>query len=271
MSKLTSLSMVFTLMTVLFLMPSCSKLNGYWHNHPDAHDTLCRVEQLSFGSPTGFQISISYNAKGDPTDMLYTDPNSPVFNIEQHFRYDCFERLTDYYFNFVHNTGVLIWHKYAYPRPDIITDTLLENMGLITDPVPPVYTQQNGRVFMYKSDIDGKRIATAELTPGPHQPPPVFTPVQYDARGNMVVPYTDIVYDNTIHVYRTNKVWQQVYGDYSRNNPTHSGLSPANPYGLPTSLPWIDEGNILYFGYYYPTAVFYITYACSPPTQSQQY
>ena len=267
MSRSSFFPPVFILAAVLFALPSCRKAYNYIHDHPDAHDTLCRVDQLDF---SGFVINISYNAKGNPVNMLFANPNIPASNIEQHFRYDRHDRLTDYYWNFVNNIGVLIWHKYAYPRQGIVTDTQLVYTGYVNDPVSPIATPENSRIFMYKLDAEGKMIGRTELSDDLPQPPPVFEEITYDARGNLVYPYHDIQYDDHVNVYRTNKVWQFVYQDYSRNNPypAGSGYASVNDFGLPLTLPPVSEIYYYPFGYYlnvYGTNGAKVTYACTVP------
>jgi hypothetical protein len=264
----------------LLTLPSCRKVYDFVRDHPDAHDTLCRITRLSYGSPdtnhldfSTPQFEITYNAKGNPVGILMVDKLTPYYALEQHFRYDRFDRLTDFILNYAGGPDVItyipsaiIWHKYAYPRPGIVTDTFLTYTSSPIDGPPP-FAQPGQLIYLYKFDAAGKMIATAQTSFLPNQPPPVFSPIAYDARGNKDLSiYTDIVYDNSINIYRTNKVFQFVYQDYSRNNPTRTGISPTNQFGLPTQLPLIYEGPVPNFDEYFSFAyTYYIYYACSAP------
>jgi hypothetical protein len=87
--------------------------------------------------------------------------------------------------------------------------------------------------------------------------------------------YTDITFDSAVNAYRTNKVWQLVFQDYSSNNPVYATTNfpfqlptPTNEFGLPTQLPYINKGNLSNFGIgasAYLGNIYNIEYACSAP------
>jgi len=258
-------------------LSSCRKVYDNIHQHPDVHDTLCRVTQLIYADNPmgdGLRINITYNAKGDPV-LLSQSQLSHLLTSELRFRYDKYGRLTDY----LYGTGLppedsgriyspFLWHKYAYPAPDIVADTFITYPTTLYNQPSPI-APPNTAVFLYKFDGEGKMIAIAESSKIPHPPKPVFSPIPYDARGNKDYgPDSRIVYDSAINVYRTNKVWQLVFGDYSRNNPIYktSLPTPVNAYGLPTRLPYLYAEPLPtfeYISYYLP--YYYIEYACSAP------
>ena len=281
--------MPFVLAAVIALpaLSSCRKVYDYIHAHPDAHDTLCRVTKLTIGNPGSkpVEFDVIYNNKGNPTDILLPDPYIFFTTTEKHFRYDRFDRLSDYITNFrsfdpgpdgpIFRSAALSWQKYAYPRPDIISDTVIEYVGVPIDGPPPI-APAGTAIYLYKFNTEGKMIATAQTVNLPHQPSPTFTPIAYDARGNRDLSvYTDVVYDSSISVYRTNKVWQLVFNDYSRNNPVYVSIgfpfqlpTPTNQFGLPTQLPYISSGAVPNFGLgasTYLGSVYNIEYACSAP------
>ena len=270
-------------LAVLITLPSCRKVYDFIHDNPDARDTLCRITRLTFSAydpsiPQGniLQLGVTYNAKGNPLSLTEINPGKPIYTTELYFRYDRFDRLTDFMYTvaggpFYDSTrpgDPLLWHKYSYPRPDIIVDTFIEYLTAPLNGPPPI-AQPGATIFLYKFNAAGKMIASATTTNLPNQPPPVFNLIAYDARGNRDLSvYTNIVYDNSINPYRTNKVWQLVFGDYSRNSPifTTSDATPTNQYGLPTRLPYITTADVRNFDWYsYYVPYYYIEYACSAP------
>ena len=78
-----------------------------------------------------------------------------------------------------------------------------------------------------------------------------------------------------INVYRTNKVWQLVFNDYSRNNPVFVTTdfpfqlpTPTNQFGLPIQPPYINQGTLSNFGLgasSYLGDHYDIEYACAVP------
>jgi hypothetical protein len=169
-------------------------------------------------------------------------------------------------------TTPFLWHKYAYPHPDIIVDTFLEyDTGPLNGPSP--IAKPGVTIYIYKFNKDGKMIAAAQTVYLPNQPPPVFNLIAYDARGNMDLSgFTKFRYDSTINVYRTNKVWQLVFRNYSRNNPVFatSPSTPVNQFGLPTRLPYENSPagipDFFWYGDVHYSVLYYdIEYACSMP------
>jgi len=268
--------------TVLFF-PSCRKAYDLIKDHPDAHETFCRITQLTFGEPPGtggLRLVVAYNAKGNPLSLRKLDPGNISWTPVLYFRYDKFDRLSDFMYTTEGGPGYdsllapyldpPIWHKYAYPHPGIIVDTFLAyDTGPLNGPSP--IAKPGVLIYIYKFNAEGKMIAVAETSNLPDQPAPVFNAIAYDARGNRDLSiYTNVHYDSTVNVYRTNKVWQLVFKDYSRNNPVYntSSATPTNPFGLPTRLPYVTNANVPNFYWYNPTyypPYYYIDYACAMP------
>jgi len=269
--------LAFSTLTALLLLNSCKKARDYIHDHPDAPASLCRITQLDF---LGLIVNIDYNARGNPVHMHYDGSLGFAFISEQYFRYDHNDRLTQYYVSSYQGTSAREWHKYGYPGKNLISDTAILFAGDINDPAPPP-TTPGTNIYLYKFNAEGKMIGIASTVYGSNQPPGAFTPVEYDARGNKIVPYSsEVLYDSTVNVYRTNKVWQLVYQDYSRNNRIYrpdSWNNPAdvilpvtvNPAGLPSALPWIGFDIVSFNFFINPDSQYYysIHYACQLPGQ----
>jgi len=288
------LSPILLAIVLVASLSSCRKFYDYIEHHPDAQDNACRITRVSVGNPVTLAFDIFYNNKGNPTDMLVLDPLMSFTTTEKHFRYDRWDRLTDFFVNYrlydpgpggpIFRGAALIWQKYAYPRPDIISDTVIaypDPAVFINDPAP--IAPPGAQINLYKFNAAGKMIATAQTVNLPHQPPPVFNDIAYDARGNRDLSiYTKVLYDSSICIYRTNKVWQLVFNDYSRNNVVYVNPyfpfqlpTPTNEFGLPTALPYItDNVPVANFGIGSPTYLgdsIHIQYACSIPQRYMKY
>ena len=257
------LSALLTLVTLLTI-PSCRKFCDYIHDHPNAHDSLCRITKLTFGNTAGaLQIGVTYNAKGDPTDMLELNAGKPYRITENHFRYDGQGRLAVWLFNSSNPDPNVVptafaWHKYGYPQPDIINDTVITYPpSPINGPVPNAMPYAS--ITVWKLDAQGRRIGVGEAVNLPNQPPPQFVELGYDSNGNIIRIPDARVFDNAIDICRTNKVWQQITGDYNRNNLTTILPTPTNSFGLPTSLPFV----VIPTSASSPNGIVYIDYACN--------
>lgn len=288
MYKLTPLLLAIVLVASL---SSCRKFYEYIEHHPDAQDNACRVTKLTIGT---VEFDVLYNNKGNPTDILVPDPRTPITTTEKHFRYDRFDRLTDYFVNYriggygsgdgIFRGAAVIWDKYGYPKPNIISDTFItypDPAVFINDPAP--IAPPGAQINLYKFNAAGKMIATAQTVNLPNQPAPVFSDIAYDARGNRDLSiYTKVLYDSSISIYRTNKIWQLVFNDYSRNNVVYVNPyfpfqlpTPTNEFGLPTALPYItDNVPVANFGIGSPSYLgdsIHIEYACAVPRSYMKY
>jgi len=278
----------FVLAAILMLSTfvSCRKAIDYIRDHPGACDSICRITELTFSAydpsvpqDDPLRLGITYNTKGNPLSIRQLNPSRRYITTDVFFRYDKFDRLTDYLYSVGGGYAPdsdrvyspFIWHKYAYPAHDIITDTVITYpTTLYTEPAP--VAPEGSSIHLYKYDASGRMIAFADTYKDPHAPKPEFSRIVYDRRGNKDLSAwqkPNIVYDSTINVYRTNKVWQLIYKDYSQNNPVYktSLPTPANTFDLPTRLPYTLNGDPIYYfdiySYYVP--YYYITYACSAP------
>ena len=118
--------------------------------------------------------------------------------------------------------------------------------------------------FRYENGTSWYALAgiPVETKPGSYE-------LSYDRNGNLVRP--GVTYDDKINIYRTNRVWQFINGDYSRNNPVTGGgfysfpVTPAayNGAGLPTRF---LGPSTLIFGYSFYTMD--VTYSCDVPAEA---
>lgn len=204
------------------------------------------------------RFTIDYNPAGNPTDMLFAAGNE-ANPIDYHFRYDRFNRLTDYVLTYHPNLGGIIWHRYGYPDRQTVTDTSYDYVGNITSPEPP-HSSFDTYLNIIKLDELGRiiKIFPANPADGSLGTPQTFA---YDARGNMIRP--GVVYDNKINPYQTNPVWMFVFNDYSINNPSaliYGGpitIPAFNPIGLPLEI----DGDVYLFDQNFDSSL-QLEYAC---------
>jgi hypothetical protein len=261
---------IFPAAAAVLLLSGCSKAIDYIRDNPNEVLKQCQVQTLQVYSDYDGFVNVDYNAAGNPADMLFhffdsTGPATPSA-IDNHFRYDKRNRLTDYLQNYVIavfgvQPGALLWDRYSYPRANIVVDSFFTYGDmLITDPNPPISSFDYVRIFQ----LDGEgRIIKITQGSGPGS----VTNFSYDRNGNLVIP--DVTYDSTVNPYRTNAVWMFVFQNYSVNNPHAQSeygpllsYSDLNPFGLPQVIaPVVSGGGGYLFG-----NDFYrlnITYACS--------
>jgi hypothetical protein len=270
---------LFLIVITLFTATSCRKVFDFIHDHPDAHVSFCRIDTIKVKHYNPFDdvLTVTYNKKGNPVTLL---SHSKYSNGGQYFRYDLLNRLTDYIQTDIWDTGqatysVLLWHKYGYPRPGFVTDTSFINFGDAAKPAPNAADDPSGYFIVgYTFDAQGRIDRYWGVSKDPHQPPQPGYKVIYDANGNQPPTNAKTYYDDKINAYRTNKIWQFVYHNYSRNNELPLSPDPGviilpspvyNDLGLPLQLPNSFERNIQLFGLINTGPTFDITYACSMP------
>jgi hypothetical protein len=270
---------IFSAAAAVLLVSGCTKAIDYFRDNPGEIIKQCQVQTLQVYSDNTGTVDIDYNAAGNPVDMLYhffdsTGPATPSA-LDNHFRYDKRNRLTDYLQNYVSGgpvtiePGALLWDRYSYPRANVVVDSFFEYGDmLITDPNPSISSFDYVRIFQ----LDGEgRINKITQGSGPGS----VTNFSYDRNGNLVVP--GVTYDSTVNPYRTNAVWMFVFQNYSVNNP-HQEIeygqlltySDLNAFGLPQVIAPVVSGGNLYGGYLFGNDFFQmnITYACSCTAQS---
>ena len=237
------------------ILPSCRKERLLLEKDPDAIGQFCRIDTFNFGSPPTYyeQVKVSYNGNGDPVSMhslILPIEDGPQFdNI--FFRYDKYNRLTDLIYVYPDlgpHTGypfgdIDSWQRFTYPSPRIVVDSFynydgpgISYAGPGDPPIANPLVAGNLTVNRYYLDEQGRTVKTENLYVAAMDSGSFYT--TYDRKGNKVIPGT--VYDDKINSYRTNKVWQLIYQDYSLNNLIYPATanSPASilsydKWGLP--------------------------------------
>ena len=265
--------------SLFFLLPACRKAAEILKVDPDAVGQFCRIDTFTFGNPAlpSEQTMVSYNPAGDPVAILPNPVSSdPVFNAI-YFRYDRFGRLRDVIFVYPGGTNIAaidIWERFSYPRPGLVIDSFLNYDGpglplgpsfTLPDNPPPYVT---ATIKGYEQDKQGRTVKRWEAFPnfvGPPQPVDTVT-VVYDHKGNQIRP--GIGYDDKINIYRTNKVWQLLFQDYSTNNPVIfstefpiSVITAYNRWGLPKDY-MDNEGEHIGDIFFYEYGSIQVSYSC---------
>jgi hypothetical protein len=254
----------------LLILSSCRKERLLLDEDPDAIGQFCRIDTFSFGQPgPGYdQVFITYNIHGDPVTMTSSVPGEGGELYDNiFFRYDEYERLRDCFFAYPSDPNgpfpigsIDLWHRFTYPSPHVIIDSFFNYDGPGIPPVEnPPSTFEPVDVTTYELDKEGRTIRTngSRIT-------------TYDDRGNVVRP--GIGYDNKVNPYRTNKVWQLLFQDYSMNNPIFPATAyrPAtsfivnfNKLGLPLAYHDFSEGDFgINLFFYIEVEDLGISYSC---------
>ncbi len=136
-------------------------------------------------------------------------------------------------------------------------DSLVEYQGDFTKyPNPPYPGGGTVSVTLYRLDREGRPVS---YTYSDRYQTGSGT-IEYDRAGNRVIP--GVTYDNKVNVYQTNKIWQQAFGDYSRNNPYPAGISAYNNYGLPVEYLSTPSLYVSTFGFPPTNYLIRLTYSC---------
>jgi hypothetical protein len=266
------------LICIELLTMSCKKTGG-GHDLPGTDSGSCRITMIrriksfegnliSADSSEGFKFF--YNVKGDPIAIRDTLTVS-ISNYNRYFRYDLQSRLTDYMVTFPFGDEAIEWHKYEYPAPNIVTDTIFE-LNNTADPYgpAPLFTPGQGRRLQVDSlDAEGRLAAVFDVS-FPDMTRTLNRRFTYNTNGNLVISNPAVTYDDKVNVYRVNKVFQFIYKDFSRNNPIPVGAGGQsavyNQLGYPTELPVVPFPNAGYstrpFNFISYSSPIEIEYAC---------
>jgi len=258
-----------TIFILLTTTTSCRKVYDYIHDHPDAHDSLCQVTAIRFRGPDAVEYDITYDPKGNPVTMMNTNRLSS-YALDRYFRYDRWGRLSDYMGAYPGNFGAIYWKKYAYIRPNFVTDTTMYyETGDVRDPSSPLARNSaEYYIYGYTLDAHGRIVKIWSIPNDPPHTPVLQSELHYDANGNLPLPDSTLTYDDKVNVYRTNKVWQFIFRDYSRNNiikNDHFFFPTYNTFGLPLNILNLQAYNNYIFDIDNQNPELYITYACSVP------
>jgi hypothetical protein len=243
---------------IVCLMPGCSKVYDYIHQHPGDDSKICKILKLKFPGGPG-DVNVSYNAAGDPTSMVLEVPWFPgqANWVDRYFRYDKQHRLSDYLLAYHGSPGPVVWHHYTYPSGKKVVDSMFAYAGLLTDPEPP--RSNFNQLITYNLDAAGRIIKRTYGNSAPTDPGTV-TDFVYDSKGNLVRP--GISYDKKINIYRTSKVWMFFNVDYSTNNPLPAPLkiTAYNEFDLP--LVFKDNPSYNNYLFDYGFNELQVVYAC---------
>ncbi|HTR28736.1 MAG TPA: hypothetical protein VMH27_05670 [Puia sp.] len=245
--------LLFLAGAVVMELPACVK-------HLDVGELIqqevksCPIVQLeSLDTLNPVQIVVHYNTAGNPVEVLNVEGTNPADMQDYHFRYDRFNRLTDYLMNPSISPAALGWHTYTYPSKSMVVDSIYgeNDPALITAPKP----NADGflGVTFHFLDSEGRIIEDQGFN---------NATFQYDAWGNLIrgQPFP---YDNKSNPYLTNNVWRFIFEDYSVNNYLGGLFGPFtitkyNAFGLPENFQ--GYGQEL-FNYSFFTLQ--ITYGCN--------
>lgn len=182
----------------------------------------------------GDEIVVHYTAAGNPVEMLHVKGSNSADLQDFHFRYDRFNRLTDFQMNPSISPAALEWHTYTYPSNKVVVDSVYgEN-----DPAAIIAARPNPDAFsgVITHLLDNDRRIVEDLANWYNGSFRDTTYFQYDEWGNLI--RQGAVYDNKYNPYLTNDVWRFIYEDYSVNNLLRGPFPPVvitqyNARGLP--------------------------------------
>jgi hypothetical protein len=275
---------IFSAAAAVLLVSGCTKALDYFRDNPGEVIKQCQVQTLTVYSDNAGTVDIDYNSAGNPVDMIYhffdtTGPGS-FYAIDNHFRYDKRNRLTDNLADYTfsdegpdvgENFNAVTWDRYSYPRPNVVLDSFFDYGTMPGSSLNPPLSQF-AELRIFQLDGEGRIIKMTLEFPGlPGQSSIGY--FSYDRNGNLVIP--GVTYDSTVNPYRTNAVWMFIYQNYSVNNPNHEGdyyplltplsYSDLNAFGLPQVIAPVLSGGNIYAGSLFGNGFFQmnITYACS--------
>lgn len=266
-SKLFRRSAYLALLSLL--LSSCKKVIGYFEEHQDAYNPPCRITNYRVDGGSGqANFVITYDTKGNPISMMDSNRVNP-FGTDQYFRYDRLDRLSDYMATYPPSLFAVEWHKYVYARSNYVIDTaMFYETGDVRGPSPIAKNSGEYRINAYTLDELGRITKIWDIPNDSPNIPSLETTLIYDANGNLPSPSTGTMYDTKVNIYRTNKIWQFVYQNYSRNNlvSEHFGSLPQyNIFGLPLNLQNLEVFNDYPFNEPNLDVEAVLNYACDVP------
>lgn len=171
-------------------------------------------------------LTFTYNKSGNPVSVIH----QMDIGDNMLFKYDKWDRLSEFIDIYPSGTAGDYWHKYSYDG--------VNSDRIIADSAFRDFTSQNGKLISY-NDIDltifaydayGRIIQSTEYVLGNT----IVTQYNYDSQGNLQK--SGSVYDDKINIHLTNKIWMFLDRDYSVNNPVDNGNYTYNSVGLPISI-----------------------------------
>jgi hypothetical protein len=230
MKKMYANTSFFAMLTmVLLFTAACKKVPDYPHGVRPCQ--IVKLKGYNGGSVDSFIVK--YNSKHFPISM--TRSNGGTGSPNYVFRYDRYDRLTDYIGVYQDGKWFETWTRYTYDnRNRVIRDTLFVFGNMSTGPGTDI-----SHTAEYKYDAQNRIIRHAVKFTGTDMG--WVYAFKYDQNGNrqlidadMEVEYPLAVYDNKVNMHRLHPIWQFLSMDYSRNNVARSDLI-YNEYELPVS------------------------------------
>jgi hypothetical protein len=262
--------------TAWLILPSCRKERLLLEEDPDAIGQFCRIDTFNFGQTQPYyeQVMVSYNQAGNPVTLVSSVPDIGEIFDNVFFRYDKSDRLVDWFYVFPQTVfqvaAIGLWHRFSYPGPRTVVDSLFNYDGPGIPPVAnPPTTWVELTVSRYELDEKGrttKNYIQSFVGGVSRGDDTIYT--NYDDRGNVVSP--GITYDHKINPYRTNKIWQLMFQDYSMNNPIYpatfylpatTDITAFNKFGLPLSYAY-NETNPFPVLFNYEFSYLELSYSC---------
>lgn len=220
------------LLSSVFLISSCYKLQDYLHGQGDDDFKTCNIKKIS-SIDENYTITwdFTYNKAGSPTSVITNSVGTS--NPNRYFFYDKYNRLVQLVSPYV-NGYYEQWNKYGYNNKGQIAVDTSYNFGKLSGdiPLPSAYLT----IIFFSYDAKGRIVHAKE----DHYSGDVYIVTserdyQYDASGNLL---NGMVYDNKLNVGRTNAIWMFLNRNYSVNN---AFIATAyNKYGLPVQCPRTD-------------------------------
>ena len=235
----------------LFFLLSCTKVYDFVKDNPIEVASCCQVQVVDKNDEVFYKVT--YNAAGNPISFL---SQAWSYYPDQYFRYDRQGRLKDFIAAYSGTTYAAGWDRYFYPGPGLMGDSSFNYQDDFTKYTNPPYAEGFNYVYLYRLDREGRPVSyTLNSLYGADS-----GTIQYDHAGNQVIP--GVVYDDNVNIYQTNKIWQQVYKDYSRNNPNRGTIVLYNNYGLPVK--YLGTPTLQPYIFYLPplNVTLSITWSC---------
>lgn len=228
---------------LMLIATSCKKEPGI--HFPSSHCNILSIAG-NFYAYDYDSIVFSYNAAGNPVSVVRDKPATGLASF--HFRYDKFNRLTDYIRVYQPTSPEFeTWHRYYYKNNQIVLDSIFQ-FGLLGDVPRPSPNAPN--IFFrgfatFKYDHLGRISETVDSSGwGYGRLTRYYT---YDDKGNLVrVRYQTNIpgyhlddkiisgYDDKVNLRLTHPIWQFIDRMYSVNNPIKAVR--YNKTGLPLAF-----------------------------------
>jgi hypothetical protein len=209
----------------LFLLSACNKWKDFWDDHNDNDNDYKSYQITRWDRQTGpgedYTGTVgyfTYDNHNNPLTVFFNNTTTGENGTHFTFMYDNQKRLSRCYMHYDINYKEYAWYnKYIYgSNGKIVADTTWLERTEQDPEIEPTPETDSYSLSFYTYDAQGRIIKFERFDEGA-QVPYISQTYSYDANGNMVRP--GFTYDNKVNFMRTNKVWQFINRDYSKNNP----------------------------------------------------